>query len=149
MSRFFEVVRDEFRKNSGDIKLPTRATEHSAGYDFYSPVDITIPPHEMVMIWTDVKANMYYDNVLLLFVRSSMGKHPVVIANGTGLIDADYYSNESNDGNIGFRLLNLGDTPYEIKVGDRIGQGIFVKYGTVKNDTTKTKRNSGFGSTGV
>lgn len=149
MSRFFEVVRDEFRKNSGDIKLPTRATEHSAGYDFYSPVDITIPPHEMVMIWTDVKANMYYDNVLLLFVRSSMGKHPVVIANGTGLIDADYYSNESNDGNIGFRLLNLGDIPYEIKVGDRIGQGIFVKYGTVKNDTTKTKRNSGFGSTGV
>lgn len=149
MSRFFEVVKDEFRKNSGDIKLPTRATEHSAGYDFYSPVDITIPPHEMVMIWTDVKANMYYDNVLLLFVRSSMGKHPVVIANGTGLIDADYYSNESNDGNIGFRLLNLGDAPYEIKVGDRIGQGIFVKYGTVKNDVTKVKRNSGFGSTGV
>lgn len=149
MSRFFEVVRDEFRKNSGDIKLPTRATEHSAGYDFYSPVDITIPPHEMVMIWTDIKANMYYDNVLLLFVRSSMGKYPVVIANGTGLIDADYYSNESNDGNIGFRLLNLGNTPYEIKVGDRIGQGIFVKYGTVKNDATKAKRNSGFGSTGV
>ena len=149
MSRFFEVVKDEFRKNSGDIKLATRATEHSAGYDFYSPVDITIPPHEMVMIWSDVKASMYYDNVLLLFVRSSMGKHPIVIANGTGLIDADYYSNEANDGNIGFRLLNLGDTPYEIKVGDRIGQGIFVKYGTVKNDTTKTKRNSGFGSTGV
>lgn len=149
MSRFFEVVRDEFRKNSGDIKLPTRATEHSAGYDFYSPVDITIPPHEMVMIWTDIKANMYYDNVLLLFVRSSMGKYPVVIANGTGLIDADYYSNESNDGNIGFRLLNLGNTPYEIKVGDRIGQGVFVKYGTVKNDATKAKRNSGFGSTGV
>lgn len=149
MSRFFEVVKDEFRKNSGDIKLPTRATEHSAGYDFYSPVDITIPPHEMVMIWSDVKASMYYDNVLLLFVRSSMGKHPVVIANGTGLIDADYYSNEANDGNIGFRLLNLGDTPYEIKIGDRIGQGIFIKYGTVKNDATKAKRNSGFGSTGV
>lgn len=149
MSRFFEVVKDEFRRNSGGIKLPTRATEHSAGYDFYSPVDITIPPHEMVMIWTDVKASMHYDNVLLLFVRSSMGKYPVVIANGTGLIDADYYSNEANDGNIGFRLLNLGDTPYEIKIGDRIGQGIFVKYGIVKNDTTKTKRNSGFGSTGV
>ena len=149
MSRFFEVVKDEFRKNSGDIRLPTRATEHSAGYDFYSPVDIIIPAHESVMIWTDVKAHMYYDNVLLLFVRSSMGKHPVVLANGTGIVDEDYYSNESNDGNIGFRLLNLSSTPYEIKVGDRIGQGIFVKYGTVKNDTTKTKRNSGFGSTGV
>jgi dUTP pyrophosphatase len=147
--RFFEVVKDEHRKNEGDIKLPTRATEHSAGYDFYSPVDVTIPPHEMVMIWTDVKAHMYYDNTLFLIPRSSMGKQPVMLANTIGCVDSDYYSNIDNDGNIGFRLLNLGDTPYEIKQGDRIGQGIFVKYGTVKNDNTTTKRESGFGSTGV
>ena len=147
MARFFEIVKDEFRKNEGDIKLPTRASEHSAGYDFYSPVDITIQPNETAMIWTDVKAHMYYDNVLQLFVRSSMGKHPVIIANGTGIIDSDYYSNESNDGNIGFRLLNLGKTPYEIKVDDRIGQGVFMKYGTVKEDNTTAKRTGGFGST--
>lgn len=147
--RFFEVVKNEHRKNEGEIKLPTRATEHSAGYDFYSPVNVIIPPHEMVMIWTDVKAHMYYDNALLLVVRSGMSKQPVMLANNVGVVDSDYYSNESNDGNIGFRLLNMGDTPYEIKEGDRIGQGIFVKYGTVKNDTTKTKRESGFGSTGV
>lgn len=147
--RFFEVVKDEHRKNEGAIKLPTRATEHSAGYDFYSPVDITIPPHEMVMIWTDVKAHMYYDNTLLLIPRSSMGKHTVMLANTIGCIDSDYYSNPDNDGNIGFRLLNLGDTPYEIKAGDRIGQGIFVKYGTVKDDNTTAKRESGFGSTGA
>ena len=145
--RFFEVVRDEFRKNDGEIKLPTRATEHSAGYDFYSPIDVVIQPNETAMIWTDIKANMYWDNVLLLFVRSSMGKHPVVIANGTGIIDSDYYSNEGNDGNIGFRLLNLGSTPYEIKAGDRIGQGVFVKYGTVKNDNAVGTRQGGFGST--
>jgi dUTP pyrophosphatase len=146
MARFFEVVKDEFRKNNGDIKLPTRASEHSAGYDFYSPVDVIIEPNESAMIWTDVKAHMYYDNVLLLFVRSSMGKYPVVIANGTGVIDSDYYGNENNDGNIGFRLLNLGTTPYEIKAGDRIGQGVFIKYGTVKADNTTAKRTGGFGS---
>jgi dUTP pyrophosphatase len=101
------------------------------------------------MIWTDIKAHMYYDNVLLLFVRSSMGKHPVVLANGTGIVDSDYYGNESNDGNIGFRLLNMSDTPYEVKIGDRIGQGIFVKYGTVKDDATTTTRSGGFGSTNV
>ena len=146
MARFFEVVRDEFRKNKGEIKLPTRASEHSAGYDFYSPIDVTIQPNEMAMIWTDVKAHMYYDNVLLIFVRSSMGKHPIVIANGTGVIDSDYYSNESTDGNIGFRLLNLGTTPYEIKAGDRIGQGVFIKYGIIKDDNTTTQRTGGFGS---
>ena len=146
MARFFEVVKDEFRKTEGEIKLPTRASERSAGYDFYSPVDVTIQPNESVLVWTDVKAHMYYDNVLLIFVRSSMGKHPVVIANGTGIIDSDYYGNESTDGNIGFRLLNLGDKPYEIKTGDRIGQGVFVKYGTVKDDHTSSTRTGGFGS---
>lgn len=147
MARFFKVVSNEHRHNNGEIKLPTRATEHSAGYDFYSPVDAVIQPNESVMIWTDVKASMYYDNVLMLFVRSSMGKHPVVIANGTGIIDSDYYENPGNDGNIGFRLLNLGSTPYEIKVGDRIGQGVFLKYGTTTNDNTTATREGGFGST--
>ena len=147
MARFFEVVRDDCRKNGGDITLPTRATEHSAGYDFYSPVDAVIQPQESVMIWTDVKAHMYYDNALLIIPRSSMGKHPVMIANTVGLIDNDYYGNESNDGNIGFRLLNMGNTAYEIKAGDRIGQGIFIKYGTVKNDDTNGTRTGGFGST--
>lgn len=145
--RYFEVVRDEFRKNEGEIKLPTRASKHSAGYDFYSPVDAVIQPNEMVMIWTDVKAHMYYDNALLIIPRSSMGKHPIMISNTVGLIDSDYYSNESTDGNIGFRLLNLGTAPYEIKAGDRIGQGIFIKYGTIKDDTATAERKGGFGST--
>ena len=146
--RYFEVVKDEFRKNpESEIKLPTRATEHSAGYDFYSPVSVTIQPNEMVMIWTDVKAHMYYDNALFIIPRSSMGKQPIMIANTIGLIDSDYYGNESTDGNIGFRLLNLGNTPYEIKKGDRIGQGVFIKYGTVKDDNTTVTRSGGFGST--
>lgn len=147
MARFFEIVKDEFRKTKGEIKLPTRASKNSAGYDFYSPVDAVIQPNEMVMIWTDVKAHMYYDNALFIIPRSSMGKHPVMIANTIGLIDSDYYGNESTDGNIGFRLLNLGTTPYEIKAGDRIGQGVFVKYGTIKDDNTTTTRTGGFGST--
>lgn len=146
--RRFEVVKDEFRKNSdAEIRLPTRGSKNSAGYDFYSPVDAVIQPNEMVMIWTDVKASMYYDNALIIIPRSSMGKHPIMISNTVGLIDSDYYGNESTDGNIGFRLFNLGTTPYEIKAGDRIGQGVFIKYGTVKDDNTTTERKGGFGST--
>ncbi len=146
--RYFEVVKDSFRKNPNvKITLPTRGSKNSAGYDFYSPVDATVQPGEMAMIWTDVKTHMYYDNALLIIPRSSMGKHPIMISNTVGLIDADYFSNESTDGNIGFRLFNLGKTPYEIKAGDRIGQGIFIKYGTVKGDNTTTERKGGFGST--
>ena len=149
MARYFKVVKDEYRKNSGDIKLPTRSDPWSAGYDFYSPIDITIQPGEKQLIWTDIKAYMLPDEVLKLYVRSSMGKYPVVIANGTGIIDSSYFENVNNDGNIGFNLLNLSNKPYEIHIGDRIGQGVFGKYLVTDDDNATGERAGGFGSSGI
>ena len=149
MSRYFEVVSDKHRKNEGDITLPTRATKHSIAYDFYSPIDIKINPMRSVMIWTDVKAHFNADEALLINVRSSMGKQPVMIANTQGWIESDYYSNSDNDGNIGIRLFNLGTEPYIIKYGDRIAQGMFIKYLTADNGNTDVQRTGGFGSSGV
>ena len=88
--RHFEVVKDKHRKNSGDIKLPTRATKNSIGYDFYSPISVDIEPMCSQMIWTDVKAIFENDEALLINVRSSMGKQPVMIANTQGWIENDY-----------------------------------------------------------
>ena len=50
MSRRFEVVSKAYRKTTGEIILPTRATKCSVAYDFYSPVAVTIPPMQSVMI---------------------------------------------------------------------------------------------------
>ena len=148
MNRYFEVVSDKFRKNKGEIILPTRATKSSIAYDFYSPVTITIPPMQSIMIWTDVKAHFNEDEALLLNVRSSMGKHPVMIANTQGWIESDYYNNPDNDGNIGCRLFNLSTEPYVIHVGDRIMQGMFIKYLVADNGNTDNTRQGGFGSSG-
>ena len=148
MNRYFEVVSDKFRKNKGKIILPTRATKSSIAYDFYSPVTITISPMQSVMIWTDIKAKFNTDEALLINVRSSMGKHPIMIANTQGWIESDYYSNPENDGNIGIRLFNLGTEPYIIKTGDRIAQGMFIKYLEADNGNTDTERQGGFGSSG-
>ena len=147
--RHFEVVKDEHRKNSGDIKLPTRATKGSAGYDFYSPISVDIEPMCSQMIWTDICSKFEDDEVFLINVRSSMGKQPVMIANTQGVIDPSYYGNPDNGGNIGIRLFNLGKTIYTVHAGDRIAQGIFVKYLTTNDDNATTERVSGFGSTGV
>ncbi len=147
--RHFEVVKDEHRKNSGDIKLPTRATKGSAGYDFYSPISVDIEPMCSQMIWTDVCSKFEDDEVLLINVRSSMGKQPVMIANTQGVIDPSYYGNPDNGGNIGIRLFNLGKTIYTIHTGDRVAQGIFVKYLITDDDDTTNIRSGGFGSTGV
>ena len=71
--RGFEIVSDEYRKHpSIDIQLPTRNDDQSAGYDFYTPVDITIMPGERCLVWTDIKAYMQEAEVLMLYVRSSM-----------------------------------------------------------------------------
>lgn len=147
--RHFEVVSDKYRKNNVDIKLPTRATKNSIGYDFYSPIAVDIEPMHSQMIWTDVKAIFNSDEALIINVRSSMGKQPVMIANTQGWIESDYANNPDNDGNIGFRLFNLGDTIYTVHVGDRIGQGMFIKYLTTDDDNAMYTRNGGFGSTGV
>lgn len=146
MKRGFEIVTEDKRKTTGEIRLPTRATAHSAGYDFYSTVDIMLSPGKPTIVWTDVKAFMQDDEVLQLHVRSSMGKVPVVLANGTGIIDSDYYGNPDNDGNIGIMLLNLSNHLHEIKKGDRIAQGVFIRFLTA-DDEVDTERGGGFGST--
>lgn len=146
--RYFDVVTQSCRKTETDIKLPTRNDPRSAGYDFYSPVEVTLQPWGNKLIFTDVKACMNSNEVLMLYVRSSMGKVPVVLANGTGIIDSSYFENPDNDGNIGFRLINQSDKPYEIHIGDRIGQGVFLEYLTVDNDDATGVRTGGFGSSG-
>ena len=148
MERYFEIVNDTYRKTKSNITLPTRATKSSIAYDFYSPVDTVINPMQSVMIWMDVKAKFNTDEALLINVRSSMGKFPIMIANTQGWIESDYYSNPDNDGNIGVRLFNLSTEPYFIKAGDRIAQGMFIKYLEADNGNTTQERVGGFGSSG-
>ena len=147
MKRGFEVVKDNFRKTVGDITLPSRGTEQSAGYDFYANDEYVVEPNNIAKVWTDVKAYMQPNEVLVLDVRSSMGGK-WMLANTLGVIDADYYNNEKNDGNIGCFLKNISNEALTIEKGDRIAQGIFLNYLTIDNDQPlSTTRKGGFGST--
>jgi dUTP pyrophosphatase len=147
--RKFEIVSENFLQYGvKEVKFPFRATKNSAGYDFFSPIDIVIPPNKIQLIWTNIKAEFNSDEVLMLFVTSKIGKNGVMMANGTGIIDADYYSNKNNDGNIGFLLYNFGTSDYKINKGDKIGQGIFMKFLTIDNEEEiHETRIGGFGST--
>lgn len=133
-----------------DTVLPKRKTAKSAGYDFVLPCDVRLNPHSIsAIIPTNVKASMPDDEVLMLYIRSSIGiKHHVTLANGTGIIDADYFSNPDNDGNIGICLQNNCNEIVSFKKGERIMQGIFVKYAICDSDDTNEIRKGGFGSTG-
>ena len=100
------------------------------------------------LVPTGIKCEMPEDMYLELSVRSSCPlKHWLILANGVGIIDADYYNNPDNEGHIFFQIINLAPFPIALKKGDAIGQGIFKKYYLTDDDTAAGERNGGFGST--
>jgi dUTP pyrophosphatase len=135
-----------------EFNLPRRKTKHSAGYDFECIETVTIPPYKLgdkpFLIPTGVKCLMVEDEFLMLVNRSSNpGKKNLVIPNSMGIIDADFYNNPDNEGEMMFAYYNLGTEPITIEKGYCMGQGIFQKYLTTIDDNTETERVGGFGST--
>lgn len=102
------------------------------------------------LVSTGMKCKLDPNTYLELSVRSSCPlKHWLILANGVGIIDADYYNNSDNEGEIFFQIINL--SPYDIQLhkGDIIGQGIIKPYLTTENDNASGQRIGGFGSTNV
>lgn len=100
------------------------------------------------LVSTGMKCKLDPGTYLELSVRSSTPlKHWIVLANGVGIIDADYYNNPDNEGEIFLQLINL--SPYDIllKKGEKIGQGIIKQYLTTEDDAATGDRLGGFGST--
>ena len=151
MMRKFALVRDEHRQYPDvEITLPQRATSRSCGYDFRIPVEVVLQPGEKKLVFSDVKAYMEGDEVLKLYPRSGLStKRGVILANIVAIIDADYVDNESNDGNIGLCLWNTSDQVVFLEAGERVCQGIFVKYQITDDEAPiKGDRQGGFGSSG-
>ena len=155
MDRYFEKISyEQFAKDiSSDrdlydsYKLPSRATNKSCGYDFYAINDVTIKPGQIVKIPTGYKAKFLSDEMLFLIIRSSLGfKYNVRMCNQVGVIDADYYNNEDNEGHMFVSLQNEGDKDFCIEKGQAYCQGVFVKYLTCGDKVSKV-RTSGIGST--
>ena len=141
----------QIKKLSTNAQLPTRASEHAAGYDFYANIEepITIASKQTVLIPTGIAMAIPEDSFLAIYARSGLAvKNGIRPANCTGIIDADYR------GEIMIALHNDNDKDFVIETNMRIAQGIFQKYEVfefeVVDQLSETKRGSGgFGSTGV
>lgn len=147
--RGFEVAKG-FEESK--INMPVRKTKYSAGYDVEAAEDVVVPAFKPgqapTLIKTGIKAYMPEDEYLMLCNRSSNPKKKgLVLANGVGIIDSDYYENPDNDGHIMFAFYNIKEEDIEIKKGDCIGQAIFQKFAIVDNDNAEGNRLGGFGST--
>ena len=145
MSRKFEKVE---RVKEIEFKLPERSTKFSAGYDFINPERVELEPHKIYYVKTGIKADMEEDEVLILANRSSNPKKKnLVLINGIGIIDKDYYNNPDNEGEVAFAFVNISNETIVIESGEKLGQGMFVKYLITEDDRAEGVRNGGFGST--
>ncbi|MBR4905144.1 MAG: dUTP diphosphatase [Selenomonadaceae bacterium] len=139
MIRGFEIL-----EGYSGIKLPTRKTAFSAGYDLEAAENVIVTDKKISLVPTGLKAFFPADEVLLIYMRSSLAvKHNLFLANGVGVIDADYRDH------IILPVISF-DGEFEIKKGMRIAQGIFQKYLTIDGDIIGVGelRRGRFGSTG-
>jgi dUTP pyrophosphatase len=146
----FEYVSRVLEQNN-KFSLPVKGSKNAAGYDFINPEEVTIQPKEIKYVKTGIKALFPDDIVLLLFNRSSNPKKKgLILINGVGVVDADYYDNEDNEGEIAFAFYNITDNPITIEKGEKLGQGMFTVYANVTgyNSEAVNERKGGFGSTG-
>ena len=141
---------EKVNKITENIKLPERSTLNSAGYDFFAIEDVILPAKKLTRVMTGVKCELMPNQVLILANRSSNpSKKGLILANGIGVIDADYYGNPDNDGEMGFEFYNILDEDVVIKKGEKLGQGIIMKFDKTEDDYVTNVRKSGWGSTGV
>ena len=146
--RGFEIAKGWEDK---DIHIPVRKTKGSAAYDIEAAEDIVIPSYKPglkpTLIPTGLKAYCQSDEWYMLANRSSGPKKGFVMANSIGIIDSDYYENESNDGHFYFQYYNFLEHDLFVKKGEIIGQVIFMKFLVTDNDNADGVRTGGFGST--
>lgn len=151
LSAYRERSDEEVKELYDSIELPRRATKGSAGYDFFSPINIDLAVGETIKIPTGIRCFIDCDWVLKLYPRSGQGfKYRLQLDNTVGIIDSDYYYSD-NEGHMMAKLTadiresSVGGV--SIKQGQGYMQGIFIEYGITEDDKVHEVRNGGFGST--
>lgn len=100
------------------------------------------------LVPTGIKCQMADNEYLEISVRSSCPlKYWLILANGVGIIDSDYYNNPDNEGEIFFQIINLSPFPIQLQKGEKIGQGIIKNFIITEDDAAVGNRAGGFGST--
>jgi dUTP pyrophosphatase len=145
-----QVVVDTIATTS---RLPQRQHPGDAGYDLYANETLTINVGAIKLVRCGFKMAIPRGVVGFICPRSGMAlKRGVTVLNGPGVIDPGF------EDELGVVLINLGDRHFDIAVGDRIAQIVFVETAAVDvvagrvgggaDGAEATTRRGGFGSSG-
>ncbi len=136
------------RVGEHDLELPAYATPGSAGLDLRAAGDHRLEPGDRGLVGTGFAIALPGGCEGQIRPRSGLAvKQGVTVLNAPGTVDADYR------GEVKVLLINLGQEPVEIHVGDRIAQLVVAPVSQVRlvevDALPETSRGAGgFGSTG-
>jgi len=133
---------------SPHVPLPEYHTEGAAGFDLAASVEMTIAPREVALVPTGLVVAVPTGHFLGLFARSSTPlKRGLMVANGVGIVDADYSGPEDE---VKIEVFNFTDAPVTVRPGDRLAQGVILPFVRASWDERAPdgKTRGGFGSTG-
>lgn len=137
-------------REGNNIPLPGYMTERSAGMDLYADIDedIRVAPMERVLVPAGISIALPDGYEAQIRPRSGLAvKHGIALVNSPGTIDADYR------GEIKVILINLGDSHFVIRRGERIAQMVIhevsrIEWEEVDKLEETTRGGGGFGHTG-
>ena len=149
---YFNIM-EHIPENSDEYNMAMRelALKHDEGLTLDEMAALTkAAKAKPTLVSTGMKCKLDPGTYLELSVRSSCPlKYWLVLANSVGIIDADYYNNPDNEGEIFFQMINLSPFAIKLQKGDAIGQGIIKPYLVTEDDAATGSRVGGFGSTGA
>ena len=142
-------MRIKIKKLDSDVPLPQYHTSESAGFDLAASKDCIIQPGQVAKVPTGLIIEAPKGHFLLIAARSSLPlKKGLMMANGIGVVDPDYAG--PND-EISIIVHNFTNSPVEVKKGERLAQGIFIKSDRIEWEEVAEIRKEdrgGYGSTG-
>ena len=145
-----EAVQVKVARVHPDSRMPTKGSEHAAGWDLYSLEDTEVPFRGSVKLRTGLHVAIPVGYEGQVRARSSLGSKGLILPHSIGTIDADYR------GELFVLMTWIGDSDsYTIKSGERIAQLLISPVPEVSfkevglEELSETARGSGgFGSTG-
>src|SRR5690606_1134078 len=138
--------------NESEHPLPMYQTEASAGLDLRANLtegSVILKPLQRALIGTGLFIELSIGFEAQIRPRSGLAlKHGITVLNSPGTIDADYR------GELKVLLVNLSDTAFEVKHGERIAQMVIAKHEQIEwkesdNLSTTSRGAGGYGHTGV
>lgn len=133
------------------MPLPEYHTAHAAGMDLMAAVteDLVLAPGKRALVPTGISIELPEGFEAQVRPRSGLAvKHGITLVNSPGTIDADYR------GEVGVIMINLGESEFRIRRGDRIAQMVVSRVVRAEPCEVETlgdtrRGDGGFGHTGI